>query len=170
MGSRNALFMAGVAALLVAGIAGCGSSGDGMNGATSGEGSTRSNLLSYPAYVEEFRLAVAALEWPQETVKPTKALSSDTADSYEKGAGEGDATAHWMCAWQKEYLTYRGRDAPRAAKALTTYATIQKQASWQRSYSDPHTREVIVSGITKAQLGDASSVEQLYRANCPIVR
>jgi hypothetical protein len=155
-----------VAAGLVLGIVGW----QNYRGSEAGRGSVQqvatTNFLSYSGYVAEYRKSLKSLTWPGNVLPTAKPMNTDTTGSYEVGAGEGDAVAKWECAWSKEYLDNRSTYPAAAKLALKQYATIRQMPVWHRAYSDPHTQDVTNDAISKAELGDPSVIESLYRANC----
>jgi hypothetical protein len=93
-------------------------------------------------------------------------MSTDRATSYEVGAGEGDAVARWQCAWGADYLSSTGARPAEAAAALDQWASITKLPAWDRAFSDPNTRRLLLDAIARARRGDPSLVRSLQAANC----
>jgi hypothetical protein len=155
--------------VLVAVLAACSSNTDSrsLTGHGAGEAAQeQTRVVSWPGYAEEYRVTVKSLAWPKGVEAPSTPPIKPEAANFEVGLGEGDAVAAWNCAWGKRYLSLRGKDTTGAASALKQYAAIRSTHAWDKSYSDPNTRQTVNQSISQAQLGDPALLQSLVKANC----
>jgi hypothetical protein len=129
-------------------------------------GEVPTHFLTYDEMVAEYRATLPTLSWPPDMTPNPDPMETDRSSNYEAGYGEGDAVYRWQCAWGDVYLQNRTKHPAVAKDALDHWASVTKLPAWNRSLSDPHTREVILDAISKARLGDPSVFQSIQVASC----
>jgi hypothetical protein len=132
----------------------------------SGASIAPTKVMAYAEMVTEYRAALDTLSWPAGATPDPQPVSSDKSTSYEVGYGEMEAVSRWQCAWGGAYLANVGAHPAAAAAALDQWASITTLPAWDRAFSDPNTRRLLLDAIAKARHGDPSVIQSLQRANC----
>jgi hypothetical protein len=132
----------------------------------SGPSIAPTQMMTYDEMVAEYRATVPTLSWPAGVAPDPHPVTTDRSSSYEVGFGEMEAVDRWQCAWGGEYLANLATDHAAAAAALDQWASVTSLPAWDRAFSDPNTRRLLLDAIAKARRGDPSVIRSLQVANC----
>ncbi|WP_436980579.1 hypothetical protein [Streptomyces sp. enrichment culture] len=154
MNRKNAIFIAPLSVLSLL-LMGCSSS----EAAPSGERklySLEDVTSEYQAAADELFLP-AGFEWI--------GFSPEEAELFMPGVGTGNAQFEWLCAWQIEWLESMPVDSEAAELALIQLRSALDLEIMTR-YLDKEGRDIFIQDLDRAELGDASGVQQDVDVNC----
>lgn len=127
-------------------------------------GQTSSRFLDERGWRQEYASTTASLTLPPGIRFPDGPISGG-ATTFEVGAGLGQAQCYWMYAWEKEWLTQRGKDANREEAALKVLENDVPGCEFMTAYLDEGGRALYGQYLQKAKLGDPSGFQQDVEAN-----
>ncbi|MCX5380340.1 hypothetical protein [Streptomyces sp. NBC_00091] len=84
---------------------------------------------------------------------------------FETGVGVNTAQMQWLCSWETEWISQRGRDADREERALSQLMEFPSTSFYQK-FLDDNGRTFYDEYLTKARLGDPEGFQEDISANC----